>query len=197
MAQQAKIAAIVLAAGASHRFGAADKLQAHLDNETVLDRSLAAYADAPLARKIAITRPDKNLAAICAAAGFEVIINHRADDGMGTSIATGIAALQGETHALIGLGDMPRLQSQTVALLCQSAETSGRSSSIIMPTHANKRGHPRLFAAAHFNDLAALSGDMGGRLIIEGCDNVMEMPVNDAGVMLDIDTQDHLSAAQS
>jgi CTP:molybdopterin cytidylyltransferase MocA len=38
---------------------------------------------------------------------------------------------------------------------------------------------------------------MGGRLIIEGCDNVMEMPVNDAGVILDIDTQDHLSAAQS
>ena len=95
MAQQAKIAAIVLAAGASHRFGAADKLQAHLDNETLLSRSLAAYADAPLARKIAITRPDKNLAAICAAAGFEVIINHHADDGMGTSIATGIAALQG------------------------------------------------------------------------------------------------------
>jgi CTP:molybdopterin cytidylyltransferase MocA len=38
---------------------------------------------------------------------------------------------------------------------------------------------------------------MGGRLIIEGCDNVMEMPVNDDGVILDIDTQDHLSAAQS
>ena len=67
MAQQAKITAMVLAAGASHRFGAADKLQAHLDNETVLSRSLAAYADAPLVRKIAITRPDKNLAAICAA----------------------------------------------------------------------------------------------------------------------------------
>lgn len=197
MAQQTKIAAIVLAAGASHRFGAADKLQAHLDNETVLGRSLAAYADAPLARKIAITRPDKNLAAICAAAGFEVIINHRADDGMGTSIATGIVAMQGETHALIGLGDMPRLQPQTVALLSQSAENSGRSNSIIMPTHANKPGHPRLFAAVHFNALAALTGDMGGRLIIEGCDNVMEMPVNDAGVMLDIDTQDHLSAAQS
>jgi molybdenum cofactor cytidylyltransferase len=197
MAQQTKIAAIVLAAGASHRFGAADKLQAHLDNETVLGRSLAAYANAPLARKIAVTRPDKNLAAICAAAGFEVIINRRADDGMGTSIATAIAALQGETHALIGLGDMPRLQPQTVALLCQSAENSGRSNSIIMPTHANKLGHPRLFAAAHFNALAALTGDMGGRLIIEGYDNVMEMPVNDDGVILDIDTQDHLSAAQS
>jgi len=193
MTQQRNTAAIVLAAGASQRFGTADKLQADLDNDTVLSRSLAAYRDAPLARKIAVIRPDKNLAAICEAAGFEVHINHQADSGMGTSIATGIATLQRETHALIGLGDMPRLMPQTIALLSQAPiNTTG----IAIPTYQKARGHPRLFAAAHFQSLSALSGDMGGKRIIESCQNVMEIAVDDAAIMLDIDTQDQLGAAQ-
>lgn len=194
MAQHPKIAAIILAAGVSQRFGAADKLQARLDNETVLSRSLAAYRGALPTRKIAVIRPDENLAAICEAAGFETLINHHADTGMGTSIATGIAALHEETHALIGLGDMPRLTPQTIELLCQAPI---QAAGIAIPTYRNRRGHPRLFTAAHFQDLAALTGDTGGRRIIERCQSVMEIVVDDAGVLLDIDTQDQLSAAQS
>jgi molybdenum cofactor cytidylyltransferase len=193
MMQQPKIAAIILAAGASHRFGAADKLQASLDNETVLGRSLAAYKDAPVARKIAIIRADKTLAAICDAAGFEAIINHHADRGMGTSIAAGMAALQDETHALIGLGDMPRLSPQTIARLCQAPTDAA---GIAVPVYQNMPGHPRLFGAAHFQSLAALRGETGGKQIIAACEHVMEIAVTDAGVMLDIDTKDQLSAAQ-
>lgn len=195
MTQEIKIAAIVLAAGASKRFGTADKLLAPYGPTTILGESLAAYNAAPVARKIAVIRPNDALAALCKTAGFEVVENHAADKGMGSSIATGIAALKGETHALIGLGDMPALKAESVALLCQAAATmADTNSDIALPTYQNRRGHPRLFAAAHFAYLGSLSADEGARKLIESSENILHVPTDDTAIAYDIDTPDDLAA---
>jgi molybdenum cofactor cytidylyltransferase len=195
MTQEIKIAAIVLAAGASKRFGTADKLLAPYGPTTILGESLAAFNDAPVARKIAVIRPNDALAALCKTAGFEVVENHAADKGMGSSIATGIAALKDETHALIGLGDMPALKAESVALLCQAAATmADTNNDIALPTYQNRRGHPRLFAAAHFAYLGSLSGDEGARKLIESSENILHVPTDDTAIAYDIDTPDDLAA---
>ena len=87
------IAAIVLAAGFSRRFGADDKLLADINGQPLLAHSLAAYADAPLSQKIAVLQPQSPMAEICAAAGFETVINNKAAEGMGTSIASAMPVL--------------------------------------------------------------------------------------------------------
>ena len=198
------IAALVLAAGFSRRFGAADKLVADFadgpdgsKSETVLSRSLAAYHAAPLHYRLAVVQPNSPLSRICAAAGFDPVENPQAADGMGTSIACGLAALMHldtpPSHVLIGLADMPQVQPHTVATLCAAAGTA----SIVLPCHDGQAGHPRLFAERHFADLRQLTGDTGGKSIIAACHDVNRLAVDDAAVLLDIDTPQHLADAQS
>ena len=182
---------IVIAAGASRRFGPDDKLLADLDGRPLIARALDAYAALPAARKIAVTRPDSKCPDICAAAGFAIIENPRADDGMGTSIAAGVAAASDAAFALIGLADMPHINPQTPPALWQAA---GSENDIIVPLHEGRRGHPVLFGRAHFAALAALDGDSGGRAVIAAAEPVTELPVDDPGIHQDIDTLQDLAA---
>lgn len=195
MSDAARIGVIVLAAGASRRFGEDNKLLAEIDGVAMLTRSLNAYATLP-AQKIIVLAPDSPLGDIGKAAGFTPVINPRADEGMGTSLAVGmsaaIAANKGLRHAFIGFGDMPFLSPQTPQLMVKAIDAS---SSIIVPTHNGRRGHPVLFAAPHFTALEKSEGDTGGRGIIAACPNVLDFAVNDAGIRLDIDTQHALAEA--
>ena len=189
MSQMPDIAIIVLAAGSSRRFGSADKLQADINGRSMLAISLTAYEQLNDRRKIAVLAPDSPLETICQAAGFDTVSNPRAAQGMGTSIAAGIAAIDGATHALIGFGDMPYLSPETPPLLAKAID---KDCSIIVPTHKGQRGHPVLFAATHFPLLKKLEGDKGGRGIIAACPNVLDFAVHDAGICADIDTQEAL-----
>lgn len=191
MSDTPQIAVLVLAAGASRRFGDADKLQAEIDGVPILARSLAAYDRLTATRKIAVLAPDNGLDDMCHAAGFETVVNPRAAQGMGTSLAAGINALADDvTHAFIGFGDMPFLAPETPPLIGKAID---KSASIIVPTYDGKRGHPVLFAATHFATLKKLDGDKGGRSIIAACPNVLDFVVSDEGVCLDIDTQEALN----
>ncbi len=195
MTDAAKIAVIVLAAGTSRRFGDDNKLLAEIDGEPMLARALRAYATLQ-AQKIAVLAPDSPLGDICKAAGFAPVVNGRAHEGMGTSLAAGIGAAinanRGLRHAFIGFGDMPFLSPQTPQLMAKAIDPS---SSIIVPTYNGRRGHPVLFAAPHFTALEKSEGDTGGRGIIAACPNVLDFAVHDAGINLDIDTQDALVEA--
>jgi len=193
MTDQPRIAAIVLAAGFSNRFGSADKLAAKLGADSVLAKTLAAYNTPCLARKIAIVQPDSPHAEICRRAGFDVAINDDAAGGMGGSIACAIKALDNATHALIGLGDMPMILPSSIEHICRAIDPAY---SIIIPGHNGRRGHPRLFSAVHFSSLAQLTGDSGARHLIAACPHVLDIAVNDAGLVTDIDTPNALAALQ-
>lgn len=187
-------AIILIAAGASRRFGDDDKLQADLAGKPVFLHALDAYAALPASRYIAVTRPNSKCADICAAAGVEIVENRRAENGMGSSIAAGMAALPDTVDfALIALADMPFVQTATVSDLMAKADSV---SDIIVPTKDGRRGHPVLFGRAHFSALAALAGDTGGRHIIDAhAGSVTEIAVNDPGIHRDIDTPADLTAA--
>jgi molybdenum cofactor cytidylyltransferase len=179
-----KLGAIILAAGASRRFGPEDKLQARLADHTVLDTAIAATEG--LGQRIVVTR-----APISATEGVRVVVNPDADAGMGGSLALGVASLAPCDGVFVVLGDMPLIPQ---ALYQQLADHLNNND-IVVPTHDGRDGHPVLFAAACFNDLRALSGDTGARnLITGGRYRVARLEVGTEAIVQDIDTKDDLTA---
>jgi molybdenum cofactor cytidylyltransferase len=109
--------------------------------------------------------------------------------GMASSIVAGVSVLRPEfTAVVIALADMPRISSQVVSALVQGFE--GEEKGIVVPTYRTRRGHPVLFDLKRYRSrLLALSGDEGARSILAAhADDVLELPVNDAGVLADVDT---------
>lgn len=139
---------------------------------------------------VAVLRPDAELTRTVEATGCEVVINHDAVLGMGTSIAAGVAATPDAAGWIIALGDMPSIGVPTIAAV---KETLQRGASIVVPTMNGRRGHPVGFSARYFEALTHLKGDVGARVLLQAEEAVVEeISVNDRGIFADIDTPEDL-----
>ena len=115
-----------------------------------------------------------------------MVINERADEGVGTSIAAGVAASSDARGWLIVLADMPSIRAETIAAVAGALRGGAR---IVVPVTAGRRGHPVGFSARYGIALQALTGDTGARQILNTDAAVVEeISVNDAGIFADIDT---------
>ena len=190
------IAVILIAAGASRRFGVEDKLRANYRGKQLIVHALEIYRNVKLARHILVTRPDSDLHTLPEAEDFQQIINQSADKGMGASIAAAMTDIKAQSHVIIALADMPDIQSQTIEALLAAANNTEHS--IIMPVFDGKDGHPVIFGRAHFAALASLAADKGGRDIIQqNPQSVLRLAVDDAGVRFDIDTPDDIQVTHA
>ena len=190
-----KTAAILLAAGASTRFGQPKQL---LDWDGV--PLLAHTADTALAAGLApvIVVLGCQAEAACAALDTAVnghcwgpvqtVMNWRWEQGLSTSVQAGLAALPPETEAAIFLQcDQPLVTPDLLrALVARFEETNAL---IVHPTHAGQRGTPTLFARRLFPKLAAVTGDEGGRSLIAHYTNeVATVEVTNPDTLADVDT---------
>jgi molybdenum cofactor cytidylyltransferase len=179
------IAAVLLAAGSARRFGSQKLLATLPDGRRVVEAAAQMLAPA-VARVIAVTAADDELARVLRSCGCEVVVNHRAADGMGTSIAKGVEAAPTASGWLIALGDMPYIQRPTIVKVVQSSRGPG---DIVIPTFQGHHGHPVLFGRAYLHELAGLAGDRGARRIVDRHPaSVHLVSVADAGILADIDT---------
>ena len=125
-------------------------------------------------------------AQLLAEAGLQVITNPHARDGMGTSIACGVAASPDAAGWIIALADMPYIPVTVIQAL---ADALAHGADIVAPVFRGQRGHPVGFAARHGRALQSLRGDHGARTIIElHRDTLMLIETGDRGVINDIDT---------
>jgi len=180
-----RLAAIVLAAGRSVRFGA-DKRLAIVRGRPLITWALTALDGFDFAQKIAVVRPDDPVEPLLAPFDVTAVVNPRADDGMGMSLACGVAALDAVEGVFIALADMPDIPSGVYNDL--AARFAAGDADIVVPRHRGQAGHPVLFGAACFSDLKALIGDRGGwPLIASGHYRVAYVDITDGGVLHDID----------
>jgi molybdenum cofactor cytidylyltransferase len=125
--------------------------------------------------------------------------NSAFDDGMGRSIATGVAALPDAVDGvLIAQGDMPDLTAALIARLAQRFVATGSTritAPWIVDENGARQGNPVIWPRRLFGQLAALTGDQGGRELIkaEG-DAVERVPVGGSAAAVDIDTPAQLAA---
>lgn len=181
----ADIVGILLAAGAGSRFGA-DKLLHPLPGGVPLVLAAARNLVEALPASIAVVRPGASkLARRLSECGLKVVVNPRPGEGMGASIARGVSAAAGARGWVIALGDMPWIQSGTVARV---AEALRGGASVATPAYRGRPGHPVGFSWRHYSALSRLTGAGGARRVVEAeSAGKVVLEVDDPGVLLDID----------
>jgi molybdenum cofactor cytidylyltransferase len=189
----AKVAAVVLAAGRSSRFGQGNKLLERVGDEAIVARVARAAIESGAHPVVLVTGFEASR--VTAAIGdLAVIIAHNPAyaEGLSTSLKTGLKALLANCDGtLILLGDMPEIATADLAALI--AAFAGRDS-ICVPVHQGKRGNPILWGAAYFAEMMALTGDAGAKpLIARHAEHVVEVPAGSPGIFADVDTQADLA----
>jgi CTP:molybdopterin cytidylyltransferase MocA len=186
-----RVAAIVLAAGASRRLGRA-KQTVVIGGETLLERAVRIAREAGFVPVIVVVDAEGELAAELAAklgkSGCEVVVNRQASEGMAASIRCGVErarALQVEGVVLMTCDQVALRAEHLRALSAEMDRVTGSS-------YAGKVGIPAYFPAAKFGELLELRGDMGARDLLRNA-----FGVGDEGLGLDIDTEEDLERARA
>jgi molybdenum cofactor cytidylyltransferase len=186
---------ILLAAGKSTRFGCMKQLATLPSGQTLLAAS-SQHLRESIQRVLIVISDDAALMAHAAHVGHthdcEVIINPRASEGMASSIQCAVRTTNNATGWLIALADMPFIKPPSIATIAAALTNATK---IIVPTYQGQRGHPVAFGASYADELCQLTGDTGARDIINRHPlNVVLRPLDDAGILRDVDTPAMLQA---
>ena len=186
------IAGILLASGASTRFGG-DKLLATLEGRPIVRWSAEALAGA--VDELVVVVRDESSAIRAALAGLSIrwAVNHDAERGMSTAIRAGIAGLPAEAEAaILALGDQPLVDGRVVERIIARWRASGARA--VQPRYDEGRGHPVLFDRSLFPALGALEGDVGARAVLDSVGNALDLLTVAGPRPIDVDTPDALRA---
>ena len=180
---------ILLAAGFGRRFvasGGGNKLLHPLEDGLPVALRTARVWKSALDNVLAIVRPEEAiLADLFRQAGCEVVLNPRALEGMGTSVAAGVNASRNAHGWLVGLGDMPYVSGATL----QALVTALNDAPLAAPFFQGQRGQPVAFGAQFRDDLLNLQGDAGAREILKAhMPHLHLVSVDDDGILRDIDS---------
>lgn len=192
-----RIAALVLAAGQGRRFGAGgNKLLADLDGRPLLRSAVEAAIGSKVWKTIVVTGHDR-AAVETALAGLPIAFVHNPKfmDGLAASLRAGLDAAPDADGVVVLLGDMPGVSSGIIGRLIDTFEKAPGSLAVV-PMHDGRRGNPVLLAQAIFPQVKALRGDEGARRLLAEIDGVIEVPIHDDGVLVDVDQPADLEACR-
>jgi molybdenum cofactor cytidylyltransferase len=182
---------LVLAAGASRRFGG-DKRRVQWNGERSLLQHCLRSLDAarlPLRVVLRDTPSDRSWYRSWGAP-YPAVFSVNAGGGMGCTLAEGIGHCAAWDSTLVMPGDMPGIAVGTLKKLARASA----SDRIVAPVHGGQRGHPVSFGRDFYGEIAALDGDRGARDILARCvGRCYLLDVDDAGILIDIDTPEDLA----
>jgi molybdenum cofactor cytidylyltransferase len=184
------VSVIILAAGESKRFGQAKQLLV-FGNQTLLERATDTYLHSKAGQVVVVLgHKAREIAESIKGMPVTIVINDRYGQGMSTSIAAGLSAVNSEVEGImLALADQPLINIQTINLLID-AFSSG-SKGIIIPVYNGTRGNPVIFDIKYKDQLLGLKGDIGGREIVKNNpSDILEVPVDCEGILFDIDTEE-------
>jgi molybdenum cofactor cytidylyltransferase len=185
-----EITGVLLAAGQGQRFGG-NKLLAEIDNRAMVLHAAASLS--PCDRLLAVVRRgDLGLQQLLNEASIELVFNDKANQGMGSSIACGIAASRHSHGWCLLPADMPFVKPSTTFEVIASLQ---QGAALAAPFYQGRRGHPVGFAQDFASELLSLDDEPGARHIVsQNQHRLVMIDSNDKGVLVDIDTPDELQA---
>ena len=159
------VAGVVLAAGASARFGR-NKLLLTLDGESLVRRAAKAALDAGLSPVVVVLGHEAEaIRAEVSDLPVRAVRNPDYARGVNTSLAAGVAAIGPEADAaIVLLADMPQVTAAMVARLVQEFRKAGAP--IVASDYEGVHAPPTLYARAILPELGGTEGEGGGRRVV-------------------------------
>ena len=128
--------------------------------------------------------------------GAEIVVNPQWQQGQLSSMQAAIRSLR-ETPTdgvMFFLVDHPMVTAELIAELVLQFYASGRA--IVLPKFRAKRGHPVIFASRLYAELLAAPAEQGARAVVWAhADEVLEVPTNEEGVVLNLNDPQALRRA--
>lgn len=188
-----ELTGVVLAAGTSSRMGVNKLLLRRPDRpllRTVCERVLAAGIEQVV---VVLGHEHERVEPLLVDLSVATVLNTDYRNGMATSVAAGVrAAKESSAGYLFALADMPEIRVETYRRLCQAFQGES-ADAIVLPCHGGQRGNPVLFARRYRAELLSLRGDQGARQLFDAyADHVLQVAVDDPGILIDIDEPDQL-----
>ena len=185
-----RYAIVVLAAGAGVRFGG-NKLHAPADGMPMYEkmlRNVQAFSSFPAY----IVTGDEKLAKEAKKRGITPVTNDRPDEGISLSLRLGLeAALQNPLKGvLFSVCDQPYLTVSTIQQIFHTAVL--HPGSIVCAGHGGKGGNPVLWDRRYFPELLELSGDVGGRQIMQKYQEYIRIVETDERELNDVDRREDI-----
>lgn len=181
------VAALLMAAGKSSRMGSCKPLLP-LGDETVIDRCLKILHHGGVNDIIVVvSMHGEDVARAARDHSVQIVVNPDETGDMASSIRVGRDTTTPETSGIIvALCDCPLVLPSTVKTLID--EHAKHPECIITPTCKGRRGHPLLLPRSILGELT--EGKTLRDLLKKDVARIHEVPLNDTGILIDMDTPD-------
>lgn len=190
------VSGLVVAAGASARFGA-PKLLAPLDGTPLLLRSVLAFVSAGLGEVVVVLGAHAEvLLPLLRDLPVRPVRNDRWEDGMFSSVRSGLSAVSPRSmRVAVSPADLPFLSAEVVARVVAASMAEGEST-VTLPVHDGRRGHPLVLPRPLAGRVLSWPDDARlDRLLREPDVTVAEVPACGPGILRDVDTPADLAAS--
>ena len=182
--------ALVLAAGASSRFGALKQLAA-VDGQPLLQHVLTRAAAAADRTWVVLGAHAERLAPLVTQCAAGVVTNANWREGIASSIRAGVQHLPATcAGVMLVLGDQALIETEDFERLALTWRAAPRS--IVAARHGVVLGAPAVFPRQWFGALGQLSGDAGARALI-GRHSAAVIAVKMPKAAFDLDTSADLA----
>lgn len=189
-----KIAALVLAAGCSVRYGDENKLLSSLGDDLVIERVIKAILSSEIPQVVVVTghQSIEVSEVLSVLEKVRIVNNSHYREGMSTTISRGVRSLKDVDACMICLGDLPFITAEHYRKLTEIYVRENTTDLILIPTFQGKRGHPVIFGSRFFPELIDLPvSDQGARSVILANKRfVKEVDLGTKSILWDIDYKD-------
>ena len=186
-----RLGAVLLAGGASRRFGADNKLLAEVGGQPIVARVAREIVAGGVDELVVVTGAEHD-AYVSALSDLPVrlVANDRWSDGIGSSIAAGVRALSATPEgAFVVPGDLPNLEAGVFRRLSASFAAADGRCVIVPVTAQGAQRNPVLWPRSLFPGLAALTGARGGKVLLDTLgDRRIDVAFDNERLFADIDT---------
>jgi molybdenum cofactor cytidylyltransferase len=190
------LAAVILSAGASSRMGRPKALLPFREG-TFLEHLIEITSDPRIGvKRVVLGSGAEVIRTIAKLKPSMVVLNAEWEKGQLSSIRAGLLSLKEiEIDGIILCPiDHPLVSARLVAELVHLFYEDKKA--IVLPTYNARRGHPVIFSKALFEELLSAPDDKGARAVVWAhAGDVLEVPTDEEGVILNINDPDMLQRA--